>query len=131
MSEVDVRGPLLLSIARASIGSELGLAPHPTDDPPWLREPGPTVVARLLAAEFRGGLRSARSTRPRGPGSPQAMEWMGMPSTSTNSSLTGTASAERNHSGDAGCRGRSMAIFASRAAEPGASPSSPSEALRR
>jgi len=64
MSEVDVRGPLLLSIARASIGSELGLAPHPTDDAPWLREPGATFVTLRLDAELRGCIGSIDARRP-------------------------------------------------------------------
>ena len=62
------------------------------------------------------------NTSPRVPGRPQANEWIGTPSTSTVSSVNGTARASRNQSGAEGRIGMSITVHPARPPEPAADP---------
>jgi AmmeMemoRadiSam system protein A len=64
MPDDRLRGPTLLSIARASIESR-SAAPRAWDEE-WLRTPGATFVTLHLAAELRGCIGSIEPRRPLG-----------------------------------------------------------------
>jgi AmmeMemoRadiSam system protein A len=61
------RGALLLRLARAAIGSRLGLAtPEALPEPQWLGAPGATFVTLRAGGDLRGCIGSVAAVRPLG-----------------------------------------------------------------
>lgn len=60
----DDRGPILLAIARESLGAALGLGTEAPRDEPWLSEPGATFVTLRERGDLRGCVGSIRAYRP-------------------------------------------------------------------
>ncbi len=62
----DMRGPLLLKLARDAIGAQLGYLTTPAPVAPWLQEPGAVFVTLTQNGNLRGCIGSLEAHRPLG-----------------------------------------------------------------